>query len=118
LKKLMLLMAVLAMVLVAIAPALAQVGGGAGIEEVESGDAEGTSEVANKGNLTNQCVTSGNFTNSGNAVGAGAVTQYQTETDDIGIGGSTIEFGGGIAGECTQSMMVEGAPVEVKIEVK
>ncbi len=106
-KKLMLLMAVLAMVLVAIAPALAQVGGGAGIEEVESGDAEGVTEVANSGDIVNQCVTSGNFANSGNAVSAGAVSQYQTETDDIGIGGSTLVFGGGIAGECTQTIEVK-----------
>ena len=103
----MLLVAILAMVAVAIAPALAQVGAGAGVEEVESGDAEGTSEVANKGDLVNQCVTSGNFTQSGNAVGAGAVSQYQTETDDIGIAGSTIVFGGGIAGECEQSITVK-----------
>ena len=104
------------MVLVAVAPALAQVGAGAGIEEAESGDAEGSTEVSNKGDLTSQCVTGGNFTQSGNAVGAGAVGQYQTGTDDIGIGGSTIEFGGGIAGECTQTIEVKGA--EKKVEVK
>ena len=84
-----------------------QVVAGAGIEEVESGGAAGSTRVSNKGDLVNQCVTSGNFANSGNAVGAGAVSQYQTETDDIGIGGSTIEFGNGIAGECTQTIEVK-----------
>ena len=107
LKKLMLLAAMLALVVVAAWPAIAQVAAGAGIEEVESGGAAGTTEVANKGDLVNQCVTSGNFANSGNAVGAGAVSQYQTETDDIGIGGSTLVFGGGIAGECTQTIEVK-----------
>ncbi len=105
--KLMLLVAILALVVVAAWPAMAQVVAGAGIEEVESGGAEGSTEVSNKGDLVNQCVTSGNFANSGNAVGAGAVSQYQTETDDIGIGGSSLEFGGGIAGECTQTIEVK-----------
>ena len=106
-KKLMLLMGILAMVVVAIAPVFAQVTVETGIEEVESGGAAGTTEVANKGDLVNQCVTSGNFANSGNAVGAGAVSQYQTETDDIGIAGSSLVFGGGIAGECEQSITVK-----------
>jgi hypothetical protein len=107
LKKLMLLAAMLALVVVAAWPAIAQVAAGAGIEEVESSDAEGSTEVSNKGDLVNQCVTSGNFANSGNAVGAGAVSQYQTETDDIGIAGSSLVFGGGIAGECTQTIEVK-----------
>ena len=106
-KKLMLLMAILAMVAVALAPALAQVTTEVGIEEVESGDAEGSTAVSNKGDLVNQCVTSGNFTNSGNAVGAEAVTQYQTETDDIELVGSAIVFGGEIGGECTQTIEVK-----------
>ena len=105
--KLILLMAMLALVVVAAWPAMAQVVAGAGIEEVESGGAEGSTEVSNKGDLVNQCVTSGNFANSGNAVSAGAVSQYQTETDDIGIGGSSLVFGGGIAGECTQTIEVK-----------
>ena len=107
LKKLMLLAAMLALVVVAAWPAIAQVAAGAGIEEVESGGAAGTTEVANKGDLVNQCVTSGNFANSGNAVAGGAVSQYQTETDDIGIEGSTLVFGGEIAGECTQTIEVK-----------
>jgi archaellin len=107
LKKFMLLAAIVALVLVAIAPALAQVGTEVGQEEIESGDAEGSTAVSNKGDLTNQCVTSGNFTNSGNATATAGVSQYQTGTDDIEISGSTIEFGGGIAGECTQTIEVK-----------
>jgi hypothetical protein len=97
----------LAMVAVALAPALAQVTVETGIEEFESGDAEGSTAVSNKGDLVNQCVTSGNFTNSGNATATAGVSQYQTGTDDIEISGSTIEFGGGIAGECTQTIEVK-----------
>ena len=99
--------AMLALVVVAAWPAIAQVTVETGIEEVESGDAEGTTEVGNWGDLSNQCVTSGNFVNSGNAVSTAGVSQYQTETDDIEISGSTIEFGGGIAGECEHSITVK-----------
>ena len=106
-KKLMLLAAILAIALVAVAPALAQVTTEAGLEEIESGGAAGTTEVANKGDLVSQCVTSGNVTNSGNAVAAAGVTQYQTETDDIEIAGSTIVVAPEIAGECTQSITVK-----------
>ena len=105
-KKLILLMAMLALVVVATWPAIAQVTVETGIEEVESGGAAGSTGVSNKGDLTNQCVTSGNFANSGNAVATAGVSQYQTETDDIEISGSSIVFGGEIAGECTQSTMV------------
>jgi len=105
--KLMLLGAMLALVVLAAWPAIAQVTTEVGIEEVESGDAEGSTAVSNKGDLVNQCVTSGNFVNSGDAVSSAAVSQYQTETDDIEIEGSSIVFGGEIAGECTQSTMVE-----------
>ena len=106
-KKLMLLMAILAMVAVALAPALAQVSVETGIEEFESGDAEGATAVSNKGDLTNQCVTSGNFANSGNAGATAGVSQYQTGTDDIEIEGSSIVIAPEIAGECTQSITVK-----------
>jgi hypothetical protein len=104
--KLIMVAAMLALVVVAAWPAIAQVTVETGIEEVESGDAEGVTEVGNWGDLSNQCVTSGNFTNTGNAVSTAGVSQYQTETDDIEIEGSSIVFGGEIAGECDQSILV------------
>ena len=103
----MLLVAILAMVAVALAPALAQVTVETGIEEFESGDAEGSTEVSNKGDLVNQCVTSGNFANSGNAGATAGVSQYQTGTDDIEIEGSSIVFAPEIEGECTQTIEVK-----------
>ena len=98
--------AMLAIVVVAAWPALAQVTTEAGVEDIESGRAVGTTEVANSGDLTNQCVTSGNFVNTGNPVAAAGVSQYLTDTDDIEISGSSIVFDGSITGECTQSIMV------------
>ena len=102
----MMVAAMLALVVVAAWPAIAQVSVEVGIEEVESGDAEGTTEVANWGDIVNQCVTSGNFTNSGNAVSAAGVSQYQTETDDIEISGSSIVFAPELEGECTETIMI------------
>ena len=104
--KLIMVAAMLALVVVAAWPAIAQVTVETGIEEVESGDAEGTTEVGNWGDLSSQCVTSGNFVNSGNAVSTAGVSQYQTETDDIEIEGSSIVFAPEIEGECTESIMI------------
>ena len=120
-KKLLLLCAVLAMMLVAVAPALAQVGAESGLEEVESGDAEGSAEVANKGDLSNQCAPILNVLNSGSPVSTAALSQYITETDDIEIEGSTIEISPELAAECNQSIAVNKGEVkagEAKVEVK
>jgi hypothetical protein len=78
----------------------------AGIEEVESGDAEGSFAVTNWGDLSNQSVFGWNFLNTGNAVSAVAISQEDTETDDIEIEGSSIWFGGELEGESTQGIVV------------
>ena len=120
-KKLILLGAMLAMVLVAVSPALAQIAGEAGLEEVESGGATGSSEVANKGNLVNQCAAILNATQSGNPAAVAALPQYITETDDIEISGSTIAISPELASECNQVIEVKGKEEkkpEVKVEVK
>jgi hypothetical protein len=78
----------------------------AGIEEVESGDAEGSFAVTNWGDLSNQSVFGANFLNTGNAVSAVAISQEDTETDDIEIEGSSIWFGGELEGESTQGIVV------------
>ena len=74
----------------------------AGIEDVSSGDAEASFAVTNWGDLSNQSVFGGNFLNTGNAVSAAAISQENTETDDIEIEGSSIWFGGELEGESTQ----------------
>ena len=103
-RKLMLLAAMVAIVLVAAAPAVAQVAQGFSQEDVESGDVEPVVEISNKGNNVNACLTVHQSANSGNVQNEQGVVQYQTEVDDIGFGGSTITFETESAGECTQTI--------------
>jgi LPXTG-motif cell wall-anchored protein len=105
LRKLMLLAAVLAMVLVAAAPALGQVGQGVGIGEAESGDVEPSAEIANKGDSSNACVALLQQANAGNVQNAQAVLQYAVkESGDIELEGSLIELNPALAAECQQTI--------------
>ena len=100
----MLLAAMLAVVVVAAAPAIAEVAQGFSLEDVESGDVEPVVEVSNKGNNVNLCPTVLQSSNSGNVQNAQGVVQYKSESDDIGFGGSSITFEVETAGECTQTI--------------
>ncbi len=103
-RKLMLLAAMVAIVLVAAAPAIAQVAQGFSQEDVESGDVEPTVEISNKGNNVNICGTVLQSANSGNVQNEQGVVQYQDEVDDIEFEGSTITFETASEGECTQTI--------------
>ena len=105
----MLLAAMVAIVLVAAAPAIAQVAQGFGLEDVESGDVEPSVEISNAGNNVNLCGTVLQSANSGNVQNAQGVVQYKSEADDIGLGGSTITFEVEAAGECTQTIQQAAA---------
>ncbi len=103
-RKLMLLAAMVAIVLVAAAPAIAQVSQGFSQEDVESGDVEPVVEITNSGNNANICPTVHQSANSGNVQNEQGVVQYQVEVDDIGFGGSSIPIASESAGECTQTI--------------
>ncbi len=104
-RKLMLLAAMLALALVAAAPAIAQLEQEFSQEDVESGDVEPVVEISNSGNNANLCPTVHQAANSGNVQNEQGVVQYQVpEADDIGFGGSTITFETESAGECTQTI--------------
>jgi FlaG/FlaF family flagellin (archaellin) len=100
----MLLAAMVAIVLVAAAPAIAQVSQGFSQEDVESGDVEPVVEFSNKGNNVNACLTVHQSANSGNVQNEQGVVQYQVPVDDIEFEGSTITFETESAGECTQTI--------------
>jgi LPXTG-motif cell wall-anchored protein len=100
----MLLAAMLALALVAAAPAMAQVSQGFSEEDVESGDVEPAFEVANKGNNANICPTGHQSAQSGNVQNEQGATQYQTGVDDIGFGGSNITIESESEGECVQTI--------------
>ena len=100
----MLLAAMLAVVLVAAAPAVAQVTQEFGLEDVESGGVAPVTEITNSGNNANICPTVLQSGNSGNVQNAQGVVQYKSEADDIGLGGSTITFEVAAEGACTQTI--------------
>ena len=100
----MMMAAMLAIIVVAAAPAVAQVSQGFSQEDVESGDVEPVVEFSNKGNNVNACLTVHQAANSGNVQNEQGVVQYETEVDDIGFGGSSITFETESAGECVQTI--------------
>ncbi len=103
-RKLMVLAAMLAIVLVAAVPAIAQVGQEFSEEDVESGGVEPVTEITNSGNNANICPTVHQSANSGNVQNEQGVAQYQVVVDDIGFGGSSITIASESAGECTQTI--------------
>ena len=89
-KKLIMLVAILALALAAAVPAIAQVGLVAE-QEAESGEVGTAFEVANEGDYASQCVPALQFGNSGNFNNAPTFLQYASESDDFEPGG--FEFG-------------------------
>ncbi len=102
-RKLMLLAAMVALALVAAAPAMAQVSQEAEQEDVESGGVEPAVGIANKGNNVNLCSAVLQQAQSGNVQNVQGATQYQIpELDDIEFEGSTITITPELVNECTQ----------------
>ena len=103
-RKLMLLVAMVAIVLVAAAPAIAQVAQEFSEEDVESGGVSPAVGISNSGNNVSMCPTIHQSANSGNVQNEQGVVQYETELDSIGFGGSSITIASESAGECTQTI--------------
>ena len=91
-KKLMMLAAVLALLLLAAVPAIAQVGFGAGQGIGDTGDIEANLSVESSGDNSNQCVAPLQFGNTGNIQNAQGFLQYNSTADDIEFSGSSFEF--------------------------
>ncbi len=99
----MLVAAMLALALVAAAPAVAQVSQEAEQEDVESGGVEPAVGIANKGDQVNLCAAVLQSAQSGNVQNVQGTSQYQIpELDDIEFEGSTITITPELAAECTQ----------------
>ena len=103
-RKLMMVAAMVAVVLVAAAPAMAQLAQEFSQEDVESGGVSPTVEISNKGNNVNMCPVIHQSANSGNVQNEQGVVQYQDEVDDIEFEGSNITIASESAGECTQTI--------------
>ena len=81
-KKLMLLAALLAMLIVAAVPATAQIGQESE-QEGESGDVDQSFEVSGTGDNSNQCANIQGVANTGNAQNQIDLIQYGSEADDF-----------------------------------
>ncbi len=103
-RRMMVVLSLVAIALLAVSPAIAQVGQGFSQEDVESGDVEPTVEISNSGNNANICPTVLQSANSGNVQNEQGVVQYQDVVDDIEFEGSTITFEVAAEGECVQTI--------------
>ncbi len=90
------------MLVVAAAPAGAQVSQGFEEEDVESGDAEPSVDIASSGDNVNLCTAILQSANTGNVQNEQGVSQYLAYADDIEFEGSSIEISPEAVNECTQ----------------
>ena len=104
-KRLTLLAAALAMVLVTSAPALAQIEQGTE-QEGESGEVDQAFDVSSSGGSANQCAEILAAVQSGNAQNVTDVTEADSDADDFEFedGGSSIDVSPELAEECEQTI--------------
>src|SRR5215204_5183364 len=105
----MMLAAMLALVLVAAAPVLAQVGFGIGDAENESGEIETENAFGIEGNNNNACLGQLQFGQTGNFTNQQGALQYASDADDLEFGGPEIEFGPENETACEQEVQQAAA---------
>ena len=116
-RKLMLLAAMLALALVAAAPAIAQVSQGFEQEDVESGGVASKLTVKGSGSNVNQCAVVMQSGQSGNVQNAQGVVQYKGKVDDVEVEGSAILENPEAAVVCDQ-LIRQAAAAGPKAEAK
>jgi hypothetical protein len=104
-KKLMLLAALLAMLIVAAVPAIAQIGQESE-QETESGDVDQSFEVSSTGDNSSQCAGIQGVANTGNAQNQIDLIQYGSEADDFEFDevGSTLTVSPESSTTCDQQV--------------
>ena len=104
-RKLMLLAAILAMAMIAIAPALAQVSQESE-QDVDSGDLDQSLNITGGGDNSNQCVGAQQAGNTGNAQNQIDLIQYASTADDFEFeeNNATIDVSPTNTTECTQAV--------------
>ena len=113
----MLLAAMLALALVAAAPAIAQVSQGFEQEDVESGGVVSKLTVKGSGSNVNQCAVVMQSGQSGNVQNAQGVVQYKGKVDDVEVEGSAILENPEAAVDCDQ-LIRQAAAAGPKAEAK
>ena len=91
-RKLMLMVAMLAVLALVAAPVLAQVGFGIGDTENESGEIETENAFEIAGDNNNACLGQLQFGQTGNFTNQQGALQYASDADDLGFAGPEIEF--------------------------
>ena len=113
-RKLTLLVAILALVLVAAAPVLGQAVG-FDDQEFESGEIEGETALEIEGNNNNQCLGVLQFGNTGNAGNEQGTAQYDTgEEFSQGFGGQSLSFAPENETACEQAVQQSAAASSTK----
>ena len=108
-KKLMMLAAMLALLLLAAVPAIAQVSEEFEQELDETGNVTLNTNVTSSGDSSNQCVAPLQFGNTGNLQNAQGFLQYGSTSDDIEFSGSSFEFAPELTNTCTQAVQQAAA---------
>src|ERR687884_1804573 len=104
LKKLMMLGALVAMVVVAAAPALAQVSQEESERRITSGKSSPSFSVSNKGNNVSLCPSGQQIGNTGQVANEQGVVQYQSKADDLSFSGSEETITPSETAECSQTI--------------
>jgi len=111
-KKLMMVVAILALALVVAAPAIAQVQQAVG-QESETGNVTANFTATQSGNNSSQCVTPLQFGNTGSLQNGQAVLQYGSTQNgpfgDIQQEGSTFTFSPTLNANCNQAVQQSSA---------
>ena len=107
----------MAMVVVAAAPALAQVGQGFGESRVTSGKSSPSFSVSNKGNNVSLCPTGSQVGQTGQVANEQGALQYNSKADDIEFAGSELTVTPSETAECTQTIQ-QSAAAGPKAEAK
>ena len=108
-KKLIMLAAMLALLLLVAAPAIAQVGFGAGQGIGDTGDVTLNTSVSSTGDNGSQCVAPLQFGNTGNVQNAQGFLQYASTADDIEFEGSSFSFAPELTNTCEQTVQQAAA---------
>ena len=108
-KKLMMLAAMLALVLLAAIPAIAQVTDEFGQEIENTGSVTTSTTVTGSGDSSNQCVAPEQFGNTGNVQNAQGFLQYGSTSGDIEFGGGSMSFTPTLTNTCKQQVQQAAA---------
>jgi len=117
LKKLMMLGAIVAMVVVAAAPALAQVSNEFSERRDTSGTATPKVAISNTGKNANVCTALQQAAQTGQVLNEQGVVQYVSKADDLELAGSELGLTPSETAECTQQIQ-QAAAAGPKAEAK